>query len=100
MTEKNYVKKIEFQKKTISRQLEQIELLKNQVENLKLECEKKDETINSFATLKDELAKSVADVNKYKEEYKKLIDELKNMKEIMNQTVFKGKWRLVRFLIK
>lgn len=35
-----------------------------------------------------------------KNEYEELIQELKQMKEIMNTTVYKGKWRLVKFLIK
>ena len=100
MSEKNYRKKLEFQKKTIARQLEQIDSLRLQVEELKLECEKKNEIINSVAHLKDELTKSVSDVKKYKEQYKALIEELRKMKEIMNQEVFKGRWKLIRFLIK
>lgn len=100
MSEKNYRKKLEFQKKTIARQLEQIDSLRLQVEELKLECEKKNEIINSVAHLKNELTKSVSDVKKYKEQYKALIEELRKMKEIMNQEVFKGRWKLIRFLIK
>lgn len=100
MNEKNYKRKLEFQEKLIKRQSEEIESLNAQIEELKLKCEEKDRVIHSIASLKKELSDNVADVKKYKKQYKDLIDELRKMKAIMNQTVFKGKWKLVRFLIK
>ena len=100
MSEKNYKKKFEFQQKMISRQSEQIESLKLQNEELKLECKKKDEIINSVASLKEKLSQNITEVENYKEEYKELVGELRSMKEILNQTVYKGKWRLIKFLIK
>lgn len=100
MNEKKYEKKFEFQQKMISRQSEQIEELKLQNAKLKLELEKKDEIINSVASLKDELIQNAEEVKKYKEDYKSLIDELRKMREILNQDVYKGRWKLVKFLIK
>lgn len=97
---KNYERKFEIQKNLITRQLKQIETLKQQVENLTLELEEKDALIKSVEGLREELAQNVADVKKHGEEYKKLVDELKRMKSIMNQTLYKGRWRLVRFLIR
>ena len=35
-----------------------------------------------------------------RKEYDELIEELRNMKKVMNQTVYKGRWRLVKLLIK
>ena len=100
MNEKNYKRKLEFQEKLIKRQSEQIESLKSQVSKLELECKQKDETINSVSSLRSELEQNVSDIKKYKKEYKELINELRKMKEIMNQEVYKGRWKLIRFLIK
>ena len=100
MNEKRYEKKFEFQQKMISRQSEQIEELKLRNLELELELKKKDEIINSVSSLKDELTQNVNEVKKYKEEYKELINELKKMKEIINKEVYKGRWRIVKFLIK
>ena len=100
MNEKNYKRKLEFQEKLIKRQSEENESLKIQIEELKLKCDEKDRVIHSIASLKKELSDTVTDIKKHKEEYKKLIDELRKMKAVMNQTVFKGRWKLVRFLIK
>ena len=37
---------------------------------------------------------------KISKEYGELVYELRKMKEIMNKTVYKGRWKLIRFLIK
>ena len=100
MNEKKYKKRLEFQQKMISRQSEQIESLKSEIENLKLKYKEKDETINSVSNLRNELTENINEVKKHKEEYKSLIEELKKMKEIINQEVYRGRWRLVKFLIK
>lgn len=100
MIEKNYKKKFEFQKKLISRQSEQIESLKLQVEKLELENEEKDKIINSVSFLRDELSRNISEVKIHEKEYKELIAELRKMKETMNKTVYKGRWNLIKFLIK
>jgi hypothetical protein len=100
MNENTLKKRLDFQQKMIFRQSEQIEELKIQNEKLKLKLQEKDEIINSVAILKDELVKNVADSKKYKEEFARLIDELRKMKEVINKEVFKGRWRLIKFLIK
>lgn len=100
MNEKRYKRKFEFQKNVVSRQSEQIEALKSQVEKLKLEIKEKDEIINSVAPLKNELSQNVAEIKEYKEQYRALIDELRKMKKIINQEVYKGRWWFIKFLIK
>lgn len=100
MNEKRYEKRLEFQNKMISKKSEEIEALKLENEKLKLELREKDELIHSVDSLRNELAQNINDAKKYKEEYKTLIDELRKMKEIMNQTVFKGRWKLIKFLMK
>lgn len=100
MNEKSYKKRLEFQQKIISRQSEQIESLKLQIEKLKIECKEKNEIINSVTPLRNELTENVNEIKKYKKEYIKLIQELKKMKKIVNQKVYRGRWKIVRWLIK
>lgn len=100
MNEKNYKKRFELQQKMILKQSEQIEALKFQIKKLKLEIKEKEETINSIAPLKDELSQEISDIKEHKKEYKKLIDEVRKMKDIMNHTIYKGRWWLIRLLLK
>lgn len=98
--ERNYKRDYEFQKKINLRQTEQIESLKLEVEKLKALCEEKDKTINSVDSLRIELTQCRDERKEKQKEYNELIEELKDMKTIMNQTVFKGRWRLIKFLMK
>jgi len=100
MNEKKYKKKVELQEKMISRQSEQIENLNAQIARLKLVIEEKDNIINSISSLRDELIQKNRDIDKYRKEFKELIEELRKMKEILNQETYKGRWRLIKFLIK
>lgn len=100
MNDKSYKKKYELQNKTVLKQFERIKLLESENEKLKLESKKKDELINSVSSLRDELFQGVNNIKNYEKEYKDLVEELRKMKKIINQTVYKGKWRLVKFLIK
>lgn len=95
-----YEKRLAFQQKMINRQSEQIEKLKSEIEKLTLECQKKDELINSVTPLRNELTENVNTTKKYKEQYKALIQELKNMKKILNKEVYKNRWWLVKWLLK
>ena len=97
MNDKN---KVEFQRKMIARQSEQIESLKSEIEKLKLALEEKDRVIRSVDSLRNELAQNVAEVKKNKEKYFKLVEDLRKMRKIIDQDVYNGKWKLVQFLIK
>lgn len=97
---RNYKRDYEFQKKLNTRQAEEIESLKIQIDALTSLCEEKDKIIYSVDSLRNELTDNVNDFKEKKKEYNELISELKEMKKIMNQTVFRGRWRLVKFLIK
>lgn len=97
---KNYKRRYEFQQKTISRQTDEIEYLKSQIEKLKLQCEEKDKVINVVDSLREELTSDIAEVKKSKDEYNELVKELREMRNVINREVFKGRWRLVRLLIK
>lgn len=100
MKDKKYEKRLDFQQKMIARQSEQIETLKSKVKELELKCKEKDEIINSVTPLRKELTESVKDYKNLKNKYEDLIKELKQMKGIINQEVYKNKWWLIRFLIK
>lgn len=100
MIRKNYKRRYEYQQKIISRQTEEIEYLNSQIDKLKNQCEEKDKIINSVDSLREELTLNIDEVKKNKKEYSDLVKELREMKNVMNQTVFKGRWKLVRFLIK
>lgn len=97
---RNYKRDYEFQKRINAKQAKKIESLELQVEKLKLQCEEKDKTIGSIDFLRNKLVEDVKEYKKLKNEYKELIQELRHMKSVMNQEFFKGRWKLVKFLIK
>ncbi len=88
-----YEKRFQSQQKMISR------LLKEN-KKLKLELIEKDKIIDSVTPLRNELTENVNEVKKNKKEFQKLILELKKMKSIVNQEVYKGRWWLIKWLIK
>lgn len=100
MNEKKYKKRLEFQQKMISRQSEQIDDLKLEIETLRNKLIEKDEIINSVTPLRSELTENVNEVKKHKEQYKVLIQELKDMKKILNREVYKNRWWLIKRLLK
>lgn len=100
MNENKYKKRLDFQQKMIARQSTEIENLKMVIEKLKLELQEKDKIIDSVTPLKHELEQNVAQIKEYKKEYKEKIEEIRKMKDIINQTVYKNRWSLIRFLMK
>lgn len=93
-------RKFQSQKKTIMRQVDEIEKLKHEIESLQIDCNKKDSMINSVNEIRQEFYQVIADLKSKREEYDTLIADLKQMRQVMNQTYFKGKWKLIRFLLK
>ena len=97
---KRYERKFEFQKKLISKQSEQIDELKSRIQELELKCEEKDKEIMSVSSLKEELEKNVDEIKEYRKCYMKLLEEIRTMKEVINKEIYKGKWSIIKFLIK
>lgn len=95
-----YEKKYETQKKIVLRQLDEIEKLKSSISELEIDSEKRTELIDSITDIRTELYEIIDDLSERREEYTRLIEDLKQMKMVMNQTVFKGKWRLVKLLLR
>lgn len=100
MIENRYKKRYESQKKIVLKQKEQIQSLISEIEMLKRECEEKDELINCVEPLRNELLQDIADIKSCKEEWKKLLADMKKMKTIMDKNICNGRWWLIRFLIK
>lgn len=97
---KSEKKKLDFQQKIITRQSKQIELLKSQIEYLKQKCQEKDDVINFVQSIREELVENAKEYQRLKNEYKELVDELKQMKKIIDVNIYKGRWKIVKFLIK
>ena len=95
-----YEKKYETQKKIVLRQLDEIEKLKSSVSELEIDSEKRTELIDSITDIRTELYEVIDDLSERREEYIRLIEDLRQMKMVMNQTVFKGKWRLIKLLLR
>ncbi len=95
-----YKKKYETQKKIVLRQLDEIEKLKSSISELEIDSEKRTELIDSITDIRTELYEAIDDLSEKREEYTRLIEDLRQMKMVMNQTVFKGKWRLIKLLLR
>lgn len=95
-----YEKRLAFQQKMLNRQSEQIETLKSEIDKLTLECQKKDELINSVEPMRREMTETINEQQRLKQEYQKLIQELKTMKNIIDEEVYKKRWWLIKFLLK
>jgi len=95
-----YEKKYETQKKIVLRQLDEIEKLKSSISELEIDSEKRTELIDSITDIRTELYEVIDDLSERREEYTRLIEDLKQMKMVMNQTVFKGKWKLIKLLLR
>lgn len=100
MNEKGYKKRLEFQQKTIARQSQQIESLSAENAKLRLQIEEKNNVINDIEPMRKELAENIEETKRYKEEFKLLIQELKKMKSIVDQEVYRGRWKIIKFLMK
>ena len=97
---KSEKKKLDFQQKIITRQSKQIELMKSQIEYLKQKCQEKDDVINSVQSIREELIENAKEHRRFKNEYEELVDELKQMKKIIDVNVYKGRWKIVKWVMK
>lgn len=95
-----YKKRLEFQQKMISRQSEEINGLKSEIEELKNKLEEKDEIIRTVEPMRKEMTENIKEQKRLKEQYKVLILELKKMRNIVDEEVYKGKWKLIKFFLK
>ena len=93
-------KKSDFRNHIIVRQVDKIDALQKKISELEIDNAKKNELINSINILRDCLFDNINELKNKSDKYDELIEELMNMRNVMNQTVFKGRWKLIRFLLK
>lgn len=96
----NGKKKPDIKNRTILNQIDKIDKLEKAVSELKISCEEKDKIIASINVLRDDLFIVINQLKKKSDEYDVLIADLMEMRKVMNQTVFKGRWKLIRWLLK
>lgn len=100
MIVEKYKKRYERQKELIEKRNDEISKLKKQISKLEHECESKDSVISSVMPIKDNLDVTVEDLKKKYLEFDEVITELKRMRSVLDQTIFKGRWKLIKLLMK
>lgn len=93
-------RKKDIKSEIIKRQSDEIESLKKSIADLNMTCEQKDAIINAIDGFRNDLIEVLQDLDDKRNRYGELINELTEMKRVMNKEVFKGRWNLVRFLLK
>ena len=84
----------------IQKQADEIRDLKNKINTLQVESERKNELIHLVDTLTTDLQNEIEEIYNLKERYRVLINELNLMMKIFNTKIFKGRWKLIRLLMK
>lgn len=108
---KNNDRKSDIKDRTIARQAEEIESLKAEISKLEAMCNEKDEIIKakenesseftaSVEFLRNELKTNLEELKQKSKEYDENLAEIKKMKKVFDQEFFKGRWNLVKLLIK
>lgn len=108
---KNNDKRSDIKDRTIARQAKEIESLKTKISKLESICNEKDAIIAakenesaefaaSIESLRSELKANVGELKQKSEEYDENLAEIKRMKKVFNEELFKGRWNLVRLLVK
>lgn len=93
-------KRSDMKDRIIKRQSEEIDSLKLKIEQLNLDSDKKDELIMSVESFRNEMDEILKDIDDKRDKYQNLVDELFEMRKAMDEEVFNGRWKLVRWLIK
>lgn len=84
----------------IKSQADEIRRLKDKVAKLEEENKQKDDTIASVEPMSDMLQKEIDEVRGKKKEYDRIISDLKEMRNVFNKEVFKGRWNIIKFLMR
>lgn len=93
-------KKYDLMQKRNDRQNKQIDALSQKIYDLEIANKEKQAMLDSLKSIRKDWKDSLDAICVQRDEYQKLIFELKEMKAVMNKTVFKGKWKLIRLLMK
>lgn len=93
-------RKYDLQNKILQRKNDEIESLKNRISSLEIDCDEKDELINSVDSLLAELREIVEELREKRDKYDELNSDLMQMRKVFDQEVFRGRWRIIKFLMK
>ena len=93
-------KRDDFNKRIIQKKTSEIESLKEKISELQISCDEKDELINSIDSFRSELKTIIEDLKKKSEEYEELNSDLRQMRKVFNQEVFRGRWRIIKWLMR
>jgi hypothetical protein len=96
----NKKNKDNIKNRIIKKQIDEISSLKEAILELEVDYDKKCKLYDSVDAIRSDLIRTIEDLKNKEEEYDKLIKELTEMKNTMNQIVFKRKWKLIQFLLK
>lgn len=96
----NLKKRCKYQEKIINKQTAEIENLKNKINKLQIAEKNKSDLFNCIDNIQNEMNITIDDMKKRKEEYENVILEIEDMKTVINKIIFKGKWWIVKLLIK
>lgn len=84
----------------IRHQMDEIKSLKAQINELNISCRQKDELISSIDHMQKDFAHIIDDLKCKKEEYNCLIREVREMRDALNREIYKGKWFIIKWLLK
>lgn len=93
-------KKQDLKSRTIQRQANQIKDMQKEINRLETRCKEQEEEIGSMAYMHDEMASLISELREKVKEYNSHLDEIKKMKAVFNKDLFKGRWSLVKLLVK
>ena len=96
----NMRKKDEMQSRIIKRQKEEINRLKDEIASLKYECQAKDEMLEYFDDARHDIKSVIDGMSESRDGYVEAVKELREMKRVINQEVFNGRWWLIKLIIK
>lgn len=93
-------KKLDTKNKVIKRQIDEIESLKQMVSDLQVDCNEKDNVIESIESIRNDLLEIVEELKEKSKECDELINEVIEMRNSIDKYFFKKRWKLIRLLLK
>ena len=100
ITKDRYKKRIDLKDRIIKRQDDEIESLKNKISSLEIDNKEKDEIIGLIDSLRVEMTEVVNELKDKSKEYDKLLADLFQMRKVMNEELFNGRWSIIKLLMK
>lgn len=93
-------RRLESRNRTIRSQADNINKLREEIDKLSISLAEKDELIMSVDFLYNEINEALEEIKEERDRYRKLNADLLEMRKIMNKEVFRGRWNLIRLLMR